>query len=134
MYCYSYNKQDGMIADKETFVNFTRFAVGGQAAFADGMCSDSQGRLWVAMFGGHSITCWDPVTKEQLLTVQIPGAKNITSCCFGGPDYKWMFVTTARHLASEEQLAQYTETGDLFVIKNLGAQGAPAHRFKHVAA
>lgn len=101
-----------------------------ETTFADGMCTDEKGRIWVAMFNGQSITCWDPATKKILLTVKIPGAKCITSCCFGGPNYDWMFVTSATFSSSEQELADYPNSGDLFVIKDLGARGTPAHKFK----
>ena len=84
----------------------------------------------MAMFNGQSIICWDPETKKQLLTVKVPGAKCITSCCFGGPNYEWMFVTSATFASSEQELADYPNSGHLFVIKDLGTRGTPAHKFR----
>ena len=130
MYKYTFNKEEGTISDRQKFIDFTGHAYM-DGAFADGMCTDTEGRLWVAMFNGGSVICWDPRTKEKLMTVKIPGAKRVTSCCFGGPNYEWMFVTTASMEAKEEELEKYPNSGDIFVIKDLGARGAPPNTFKH---
>lgn len=127
LYSYAYNKTTGKISNQEPFVDFYASQVG---ALADGMCTDTEGRLWVAMCTGQSVTCWDPKTKEKLLAVKFPKAKRITSCCFGGPNYEWLFVTSAKFLASAEELAENTNSGSLFVIKDLGARGMPSHKFK----
>jgi sugar lactone lactonase YvrE len=126
LYQYAYNKTSGKISDKKTLVDFSTFKMG----VGDGMCTDTEGRLWVAMCLGQCITCWDPTTGELLLTVKIPKAKRITSCCFGGPNYEWLFVTSMRAFASEEELAENTNSGAVFIIKNLGARGMPSHKFK----
>ena len=129
LYSCAYDKAMGKITDQETFIDFTKYAFT-QLAFADGMCTDSEGRLYVAMFNGQSVTCWDPKTKELLLTIKFPKAKRITSCCFGGPNYEWLFVTSAKHLATEEELAENTNSGAVFVIKDLGVHGTPTNKFK----
>jgi sugar lactone lactonase YvrE len=36
--------------------------------------------------------------------------------CFGGPDLKTMFITTARHGRSEAELAQYPNSGCVFSL------------------
>ena len=129
MFRYSYDKQTGLISNQEPFLDFTTYAYT-KMVFADGMCTDSEGRLWVAMYNGGSVTCWDPNTKEKLLTVKIPKARRITSCCFGGPDYEWLFVTSARHFATDEELSEYTNSGAVFVIKDLGVHGTLSNKFK----
>ena len=111
---------------RETFVDFSSRQLG----LADGMCTDTEGRLWVAMCTGQSVTCWDPKTKKLLLTVRFPKAKRITSCCFGGPNYEWLFVTSGKFLATQDELAENTNSGAVFVIKDLGARGTPSHKFK----
>jgi len=126
MYSYSYNKDSGLITDKQVLIDY---AQDDALAIPDGMCSDDKGRLWVASFGGERVTCWDPTTKERVMTVKIPGAKNITSCCFGGPNYEWMFVTSASLRLTEDELAAYPNSGSVFVIKDLGAKGVPPNKF-----
>ncbi len=126
IYSYNYDKESGLITNKQVLIDYAKDDA---LALPDGMCSDDKGRLWVASFGGERVTCWDPVTKERVMTVKIPGAKNITSCCFGGPDYKWMFVTSATFRLSEEDLTTFPNSGSVFVIKDLGAKGTLPNKF-----
>jgi sugar lactone lactonase YvrE len=128
LYSYAYDKGTGKITNQEPFIDFSKYAY--TLTFADGTCTDSEGRLYVAMFNGQSITCWDPKTKELLLTIKIPKAKRITSCCFGGPNYEWLFVTSSKLLITEEELVECTNSGAVFVIKDLGAHGTPSNKFK----
>lgn len=127
LYQYAYDKQTGIIKDQKLFIDFSPFA--SESSFGDGMCTDTEGRLWVAMFN-QSVKCWDPTGKEILLSVNFPKAKRITSCCFGGPNYEWLFVTTAKILTTEDELAEYTNSGAVFVVKDLGARGRPPNKFK----
>ena len=127
LYSFTYDKGDGSIVDKKVLIDYSQDT---ELSFPDGMCVDADGRLWVASFGGQRVTCWNPQTKERVMTLTIPGAKRITSCCFGGPGYSWLFVTSARYGATAEELAENANSGAVFVIKDLGARGMPAHKFK----
>ena len=126
IYSYVYDNEIGMIKDKKVLIDY---AQDDALALPDGMCTDEKGRLWVASFGAQRVTCWDPETKQKVMTVMIPGAKNITSCCFGGPNYEWLFVTSAAGMLTEEELEAFPNSGSLFVIKDLGTRGTPANKF-----
>jgi len=60
----------------------------------DGMTIDEEGMLWVALWGGYKVVRVNPVDGNIISEVPIP-AKNVTSCCFGGIDYKTLFITTS---------------------------------------
>ena len=128
LFSWSYSR-DGSISDQKVFIDYAKDP---DLGYPDGMCTDEKGRLWVASFGNPRVTCWDPQTKERVLTVIIPGAKYVTSCCFGGPNYEWLFVTSGCGFISEEELKVYPTAGSLFVIKDLGTRGFPAHKFKQL--
>ena len=100
------------------------------------MCIDTEGRLWIASFKSGKVTCWDPTTGEHVTDITIPGALNVTSCCFGGPNYEWLFVTTASFKTNEDEEAKkrYPNAGDLFVIKDTGARGFPGNKYRHQAS
>lgn len=60
----------------------------------DGMCSDDDGCLWVALFAGGCVRRYTPdgrLDTEIRLPVTYP-----TSCCFGGPGLDQLLITTAR--------------------------------------
>lgn len=129
LFKWRYKKEDGCVSNREVFIDFAPYADKDQV-FADGMCTDEKGRLWVVLYNAGCVTCWDPVTGEKLHTVKIPGAKYTTSCCFGGPNNEWMFVTSGTFSSSKEELEEYPNSGHVFVIKDLGTRGAPVYKFR----
>ncbi|MGF1617787.1 MAG: SMP-30/gluconolactonase/LRE family protein [Acidimicrobiia bacterium] len=78
----------------------------------DGMCIDVEDHLWVAVFGGGVVRRYDP---EGLVVdeLELP-APNVTSCCFGGPGYNDLYVTTARTGLTREQLDAQPLSGSVF--------------------
>jgi sugar lactone lactonase YvrE len=93
----------------------------------DGMTSDLQGRLWVAMWGGARLTRWDPSSGKLLEEIPLP-AWNVSSCAFGGPDLTDLYITSARKDMSPEQLAKYPLTGGLFRL-HADIQGMPTFEY-----
>jgi sugar lactone lactonase YvrE len=68
----------------------------------DGLTVDSEGSLWVAMYGGGSVRRYQ---ADGILdgVVEVP-ATNVTACTFGGPGLDELFITTSReNLADGEQ-------------------------------
>jgi sugar lactone lactonase YvrE len=59
----------------------------------DGMCSDDEGCLWVALWGGGCVHRYTPAGELDAV-VRVPVAYT-TSCCFGGPGGDQLFITTA---------------------------------------
>jgi len=93
----------------------------------DGMTSDQSGNLWVAMWGGAALTVWNPQNGSLLQTFSLP-AKNVTSCCFGGPDLTDLYVTTARQGLSQAELDQYPLSGALLRLQT-DTQGSPTWEY-----
>ncbi|XP_078683907.1 regucalcin-like [Branchiostoma floridae x Branchiostoma belcheri] len=90
----------------------------------DGMCIDTEGKLWVAMFNTGQVIQVDPNTGTQLRSVKF-AAPRTTSCCFGGPNLDVMYVTSARTGYSAEDIQKYPLSGCLFQVTGLGAKGTP---------
>ncbi len=82
----------------------------------DGMTSDLQGRLWVALWGGAAITVWDAQKGDLLEKINFP-AKNITSCAFGGSQQDTLYVTSARIGLDAADLAAFPASGGLFRVQ-----------------
>ena len=94
----------------------------------DGMTIDAGGNLWVALWGGAAVGCWNPRSGELLRTIEVP-AKNVTSCAFGGKDLDVLYITTARQGTSAEELKKYPHAGGLFKTRP-GVKGMEAFFFK----
>jgi sugar lactone lactonase YvrE len=53
---------------------------------------------------------------------------NPTSCCFGGPGFDTLFVTSARQRLTPEQLGREPLAGSVFALTP-GVAGLPEPRF-----
>ncbi len=119
---FDYDLATGDIAAPRTVI-----AVPPEQGWPDGMTSDSEGMLWVAMWGGARITRWDPSKGKLMEAITVP-ALNVTSCIFGGANLTDLYVTSARKGLSSGQIAKYPLSGGLFRI-NTEVQGMPTFTF-----
>lgn len=87
----------------------------------DGMCIDSEERLWVAMWGGSKVSCYDSYTGEKLKEIRLPSIH--TSCCtFGGKALNTLYITSAK---DEEG-----NLGSLYEVKVDGARGIKPYKYR----
>ena len=93
----------------------------------DGMTSDMQGNLWIAMWGGAQVTKWNPGTSQLLEQIPIP-AMNVSSVTFGGRDLNELYITSARLSLDESSLNQYPLTGGVFRLQTQ-VEGMPTFEF-----
>lgn len=86
----------------------------------DGMTIDTDGFLWVALFGGSAVHRYAPDGRLDAV-VQLP-VSQVTACTFGGPGLDELYITTSRQdlPAGEEPAA-----GALFRVRP-GVSGVPA--------
>jgi sugar lactone lactonase YvrE len=94
--------------------------------YCDGSTIDAEGYLWNARFAGACLIRFKPdggVDRKIDLPVTQP-----TSCCFGGPDLKTLYVTSARHGLDAAALAKNPHEGALLAIET-GIRGTPSVRF-----
>ena len=121
---YDYNTATGMISNKSTVI-----VVPEEEGHPDGMTIDTEGMLWIALWGGWRITRWNPHTGKKILEIKLPVSK-VSSCTFGGPGLEDLFITTAAKDLSERELKEQPLSGSLFVIKNCGFKGLPTYHFQ----
>ena len=114
--------EDGAINAKRIFVQLQAEEEG----HPDGMTVDSKNCIWLAHFAGSRITRYSP--EGEILNVISMPVPNITSCTFAGPDLDMLYITTARHLLSAEDLRKYPLSGSLFSCKP-GVTGLPTPSF-----
>lgn len=120
---FDYNDNTGEISNGRILVEIPH----GMGA-PDGMTIDSEGNLWVCLWGGAGVACFDAETGTLLRKINVPAA-NVTSCAFGGRDLTTLFITTASISMSPEAKAKYPLAGNLFAI-DLDLKGVPAFFFK----
>jgi gluconolactonase len=66
----------------------------------DGLAVDSEGCVWVALYGGGGVARYRPDGAPDG-RIDLP-ANAVTSLCFGGADLRDLFVTTADNLEAPE--------------------------------
>lgn len=81
----------------------------------DGTTVDSEGCLWIGVWGGWRAERWSP-QGEKLSEVALPAA-NVTKLALGGPDLKTAYVTTAWNGLSDEDRKAQPEAGSLFSFR-----------------
>lgn len=89
----------------------------------DGLCVDTRGNLWVAVWGAGEVRCYAPA-GDRLATVTVP-APHTSSVAFVGPARDALLITTAREGLSSAQLDASPLSGHLF-IAHVDATGVPA--------
>lgn len=113
IWAHDFDADAGMPARRRVLAQFpSKPAMGagvasleGYGGRPDGTAVDAEGCLWVAMFEGQRLLRLSPageILAELPLPVRCP-----TMPCFGGPDLKTLYITTARdHRPAAELAAQ----------------------------
>ena len=90
----------------------------------DGLCVDTDGHLWVAVWGAGQVRCFDAAGR-QVTTVEV-AAPHTSSVAFVGPARDNLLITSARADLSAAELDACPQSGHLF-LADVGANGAPTH-------
>ncbi len=86
---FSFSETGHSLSGRETILNIPQ-----SEGVGDGMAIDAEGNIWLAIWGGSCLWHINPRTGEIMDKIQIP-AKQVSSCCFAGPDMKDLIITTA---------------------------------------
>ncbi|KQQ88115.1 gluconolactonase [Massilia sp. Leaf139] len=113
---YDFDGAAGSVANGRTLLSFstdkTSPEYGGRP---DGAAVDAQGNYWVAMFEGGRLLKLSP-TGELLREIPLP-VRCPTAVAFGGSDLRTLYITSASHGRSSEELAQYPLTGKVLCTR-----------------
>ncbi|XP_051282900.1 regucalcin isoform X1 [Dicentrarchus labrax] len=120
---FDYDSNTGLIGNRRVVYRMEE-----GEGLPDGMTIDVEGRLWVACYNGGRVINIDPVTGVRLQAVSLPVMKT-TSCCFGGPDYSDLYVTSASLGLDQSELRQQPLAGHTFRVTGLGVKGRPSNSF-----
>jgi len=106
---FDYDLVCGTVSNRRIFVT-----VPAAWGLPDGICSDHDGGIWVALWGGAAVVRF---TAEGELDARINfTVPNITSCAFGGPRGDTLFVTSASVDMGADHLSRHDEAGGLFLV------------------
>lgn len=105
---FDYNLETGGIAEPRVVIRFPD-----TFGWPDGMTSDMDGNLWIALWGGARVSNWDPRSGQLLAQFSVP-AWQVSSCVFGGSEMNELYITTARHGLNTAMLKKYPLSGGLF--------------------
>ncbi len=109
IYAYPFDADAGTVGERRVFADLS-----GEDSFPDGASTDTEGCLWSAQWEGGCVIRFAPDGREVgriELPVPIP-----TSCAFGGPERRELYVTTAQIGLGDEQIEAAWESGDLFRV------------------
>jgi sugar lactone lactonase YvrE len=117
-----YDEASGEVANRRPFVE-----IDPADGLPDGLTLDSEGGVWVCLFGGGAMRRYSP-QGELDAVVPLP-VTNPTCPTFGGDGLDTLYVTSARHRLSEEQLEAEPLAGALLAV-DAGVTGRPGYRFR----
>ena len=120
---FDYDVSNGQIANPRAVIH-----VPAELGWPDGMTSDTQGNLWIALWGDAQVTRWKPATGELLDRIPVPALQ--TSCpVFGGRAMNELYITSARVGMSAADLQKYPLSGGLFKVTTR-VEGMPTFEFR----
>lgn len=93
----------------------------------DGLCVDSEGFIWVAVWGGYEVRRYAP-SGELVARVSVSTAQ--PSCCaIGGANGTTLYITTAQEDLPATTLAHEPDAGRLFAA-DVGVTGRPLDPYR----
>ncbi len=121
IYAFDFDLDAGEIANRRVFARFAE-----DEGIPDGATVDADGCYWIAHFDGGRISRYTPRgERDRVVPMPVPRP---TSCAFGGPDLRTLYVTSASFGLQPDRIAAAPLSGCLFAL-DVGAQGLPEAQF-----
>lgn len=122
VYIFDFDIEAGRISNRREF-----FSLADRQGMVDGATVDREGFYWFALVRGGKVIRLDPKGRvDREIEMPVPSPTCVT---FGGHNYETLYVTTTKAFLSDETLAKFPQSGDLFAIEGLGVQGFPEPLF-----
>ena len=118
---YGLDLASGKVGARTVFVDHTP-----TRSRPDGICVDSQGHVWNAIFAEGRVIRYSP-EGVAVQVIDLP-VTNSTCVCLGGPELKTLYITTARKFLDSQTLEQEPLSGSVLAIE-IDVPGLPEHRF-----
>jgi len=128
IYAFDFDPLSGDISRQRVFARFPPKEAGqpieSYGGRPDGAAVDAEGCYWVAMFEGQRILRLSP-EGELLREVTLP-VRCATMPCFGGPDLKTIYITTAREKRPPAELIEQPYAGCVLAL-DVDVPGLPVN-------
>ena len=128
IYAADFDPQTGALSRQRVFASFAVKQPGQSldtyGGRPDGAAMDVEGCYWAAMFEGQRVVRLSPdgeIVREVMLPVRCP-----TMPCFGGPDLKTLYITTARENRPATELIEQPYAGCVLAL-DVDVPGLPAN-------
>ncbi|MES2993030.1 MAG: SMP-30/gluconolactonase/LRE family protein [Pseudomonadota bacterium] len=128
VFAADFDPQSGELSRQRVFARFPAKQPGqdlaGYGGRPDGAAMDAEGCYWAAMYEGQRLVRLSPVGEligEVPLPVRCP-----TMPCFGGPDLKTLYITTARENRPAAELIEQPYAGCVLALE-VDVPGLPAN-------
>lgn len=112
IYAYDFDPLTGSITNRRNFAQISREP---REGFPDGLAIDEEGCIWSARWGGWKVVRYTPdgrIEREIPVPVEFP-----TSCAFGGPDLKDLYITSAWVEVNPDHRKDQPLAGDVFRLR-----------------
>jgi len=122
---FDYNLEDGSISNPVVIFELSK-----KIGLVDGLIIDSEGCLWLAIWGGSQVIRLS--TEGKVLSkIELP-VTQVSSMGFGGKNLDHLFITTATLHVEQSASPHQPLAGSLFVadLGSLGIHGVPENLFK----
>jgi len=119
---YDFDPETGTIGHARPFVTLPSDGGG----FPDGLTVDEEGFVWSSQPVYGRLVRYDPEGGIDRI-ISLPVSRG-TSCAFGGPDLRTLFITSATETLTDAQLAEEPLAGSVFACTP-GVGGMPAPFF-----
>lgn len=110
IWSFEFNVEIGELSSQQVFTT-----IEGEGITPDGLCIDTEGCVWSAMFGGGAVVRFDP-NGSEIERIHIP-VLHPTSCAFGGRDMKTLYITSESYQLPARVLTEAPQAGGLFAVE-----------------
>lgn len=128
IFAFDFELTTGELSRRRVFVSFPKREAGqpleDYGGRPDGAAVDVEGAYWVAMFEGQRLLRLSP-EGTLLREVRLP-VRCATMPCFGGPDLKTLYITTARENRPPAELADQPWSGCVLAL-DVDVPGLPVN-------
>lgn len=120
---FRFSLEDGSLLDRQPLLALT-----GDEGVPDGLACDAGGSIWIACWGGGCVLRVDGDTGIRLEKVSVP-ALQVSSCTFGGPGNRTLFITSAWQGMTPQDREKEPLAGSIFAVRT-DTEGRPPNQFR----